>query len=93
MIVADTYAPVITVGCPADMSGVTEPGQPYATLSWIIPQAEDYSPAKLKSDLIASPQKDPYNLLSSVSMIGTNNVCIPKCIILEFTRHIQLFKC
>ena len=93
MVVADTYAPVITVGCPADMSGVTAPGQSYATLSWIIPQTEDYSPAKIKSDLIASPQKDPYNLLSSVSMIGTNNVCIPKCIILEFTRHIQLFKC
>ena len=50
------------------MTGVTEPGQPYATLSWIIPQAEDYSPAKIKSDLIASPQKDPYNLLSSVSL-------------------------
>lgn len=59
---------MITVGCPADMTGVTEPGQPYATLSWIIPQAEDYSPAKIKSDLIASPQKDPYNLLSSVSL-------------------------
>ena len=59
---------MITVGCPADMSGVTEPGQPYATLSWIIPQAEDYSPAKIKSDLIASPQKDPYDLLSSVSL-------------------------
>ena len=59
---------MITVSCPADMSGVTEPGQPYSTLSWIIPQAEDYSPAKIKSDLIASPQKDPYNLLSSVSL-------------------------
>ena len=59
---------MITVGCPADMTGVTEPGQPYATLSWIIPQAEDYSPAKIKSDLIAFPQKDPDNLLSSVSL-------------------------
>lgn len=76
--ITDTYEPTITRGCPADMSGVTEPGQPYATLSWLIPQAEDYSPANIKTELIASPLLPPYNLVSSVGPLPVKPI-LAKC--------------